>query len=75
MAISGKNGDNDDDDGGGGNKDLAQDMLSSARCTQPCSFGGHGVAPRVAVAVAVSRKGGKEPSSTDHHLAPAGRPS
>ena len=54
MAISGKNGDDDDDDGGGGDKVLARDMLSSTRCTQPCSGGGHGVAPRGAVAVAVS---------------------
>ena len=59
MAISGKNGDDDDDDGGGGDKVLARDMLSSARCTQPCSGGGHGVAPRGAVAVAVSRQWGK----------------
>ena len=42
---------------------FAGDMLSSARRTQTCSGGGHGVAPRravaVAVAVAVSRQWGK----------------
>jgi hypothetical protein len=59
MTISGKNGDDDDDDGGGGDKVLVRDMLSSARYTQPCSGGKHGVAPRGAVAVAVSRQWGK----------------